>query len=101
MRSLVIIATLAALAVGCGSSPESSPESSPTAAKQTDTDRRICEFALQVEVPWNSPLINSLTRYPQTPIQEQARKVEDLFDANGHFRPSRDLLSQMCVDAGY
>jgi hypothetical protein len=100
MRWLVLITVLAALAVGCGSNPESSPESSPTAAKQTDTDRRICESALKVQ-PWNSPLINSLTRYPQTPIQEQARKVEDLFDANAHFRPSRDLLSQMCVDAGY
>lgn len=73
-----------------------------TATPSTDaTDARICEAALQV--PWNSAIITPLTRDPATPIQEQARNVQELFDTSESAGTLDEwhTLSGMCIDAGY
>lgn len=64
-------------------------------------DSRICAAALQV--PWNNPLMASLTRDPQTPIQDQARTTYELFQEGADADPvsAWHLLSRLCVDAGY
>lgn len=93
MRYLALVLLLAA----CSST--TTVVAAPTA---NATDERICTAAEQP--PWNSALITPLTRDPQTPIQAQARKTEDLFDAPGNVAQSIDEwhnLTQMCVDAGY
>lgn len=73
--------------------------SAATSTQPSDNDARICAAALQP--PWNNGLMKALTNSPQTPIEQQARKVQDLFDVNGDSTPAWNELSRMCVDAGY